>query len=190
MTILSAVRQRVPGITLTIVGTSDRHTRRYLRSLRALAQSLGPWIDIREDLSRDELRELMSAHRYGIHGMREEHFGMAPAELVRAGVIVWCRAGRPRWRLSGNDRAVFDGDDGRRREDRRHIDERSSSGGCAFLSTGDHRRAVSRPRASSAAARDRPLPSTDSASCELPKFWSASSPGRCRSRRCGHRADR
>lgn len=112
MTILSRVRERVPGITLTIVGTSDRHTQRYLRSLRALAQSLGPWIDIRQDLSRDELRALMSAHRYGIHGMREEHFGMAPAELVRAGVVVWVPRGGGQIEIVGHEPALmFDGDD-------------------------------------------------------------------------------
>jgi glycosyltransferase involved in cell wall biosynthesis len=32
---------------------------------------------------------VLTTTRYGIHGMREEHFGMAPAEMVRAGMIVW-----------------------------------------------------------------------------------------------------
>jgi glycosyltransferase involved in cell wall biosynthesis len=112
MTILSRVRQRVPDITLTIVGTSDRHTQRYLRTLRVLARSLGSWIDIRQDLSRDEVRALMSSHRYGIHGMREEHFGMAPAELVRAGVIVWVPRGGGQMEIVGHEPALmFDGDD-------------------------------------------------------------------------------
>jgi hypothetical protein len=35
------------------------------------------------------MRTLIATHRYGIHGMREEHFGMAPAEMVRGGMIVW-----------------------------------------------------------------------------------------------------
>jgi glycosyltransferase involved in cell wall biosynthesis len=112
MRILSRVRERVPGITLTIVGTSDRHTRRYLRSLQALAQSLGPWIDIRQDLSRDEVRALMSSYRYGIHGMREEHFGMAPAELVRAGAIVWVPRGGGQMEIVGHEPSLmFDSDD-------------------------------------------------------------------------------
>ena len=112
MRILSRVRERFPGITLTIVGTSDRHTERYLRSLRSLAQSLGPWIDIRQDLSRDDLRALMSAHRYGIHGMREEHFGMAPAEMARAGVVVWVPRGGGQTEIVGHEPALmFDSDD-------------------------------------------------------------------------------
>ena len=112
MRILSRVRERFPDITLTIVGTSDRHTERYLRSLRSLAQSFGPWIDIRQDLSRDDLSALMSAHRYGIHGMREEHFGMAPAELVRAGVVVWVPRGGGQTEIVGHEPALmFDSDD-------------------------------------------------------------------------------
>jgi hypothetical protein len=35
------------------------------------------------------VRALLHTARYGIHGMREEHFGMAPAEMARAGMIVW-----------------------------------------------------------------------------------------------------
>lgn len=109
--ILARVRERVPGITLTIVGTADRHTRRYRASLEALAQSAGPWIDIREDLSRDDLRGLMASYRYGIHGMREEHFGMAPAELARAGAIVWVPRGGGQMEIVGNEPALIYGSD-------------------------------------------------------------------------------
>jgi glycosyltransferase involved in cell wall biosynthesis len=110
--ILARVRHNTPNITLTIVGTSDRHTRRYFDSLKALARSAGPWIEIRENLSRDEVRALMAAHRYGIHGMREEHFGMAPAELARAGAIVWVPRGGGQMEIVGHEAALmFDTDD-------------------------------------------------------------------------------
>ena len=132
----------MPGITLTIVGTSDRHTQRYLRSLRALARSLGPWIDIRQDLSRDELRALMSAHRYGIHGMREEHFGMAPAELVRAGAIVWVPRGGGQMEIVGHEPALmFDSDDDAVEKIAGTLDERCRAAAAA-RSAGDHRRTV------------------------------------------------
>ncbi len=89
MRILSRARAKHPEITLTIVGTWDRYGRRYYQLLRTLAASLGSWIEFRDDLSRDDVRTLMATHRYGIHGMREEHFGMAPAEMIRSGMIVW-----------------------------------------------------------------------------------------------------
>ena len=112
MRILSRVRQQVPDLTLTIIGTSDRYTRRYFRSLTSLAGSLGSWIDFRDNLSRDEVRASMAAHRYGIHGMREEHFGMAPAELARAGVIVWVPHGGGQMEVVGREAALmYDSDD-------------------------------------------------------------------------------
>ena len=112
MRILARVRQQHPNLTLTIVGTWDRHARRYFDDLTALASSLGSWIEFRQNLSRDELRELMAAHRYGIHGMREEHFGMAPAELVRAGQIVWVPRGGGQMEIVGEEpMLMYDTDD-------------------------------------------------------------------------------
>lgn len=112
MTILARVREKVPDITLTIVGTCDRHTRRYAHSVSRLAESLGSWIAFHHDLPRDDVRALMASHRYGIHGMREEHFGMAPAELARAGAIVWVPQGGGQMEIVGHEpRLMYDTDD-------------------------------------------------------------------------------
>ena len=112
MTILARVREQAPDVTLTIVGTWDRHARRYRDRLFDLARSLGPWIEFRQNVSRDEMRRLMATHRYGIHGMREEHFGMAPAELARAGCIVWVPAGGGQMEIVGREPALmYDSDD-------------------------------------------------------------------------------
>jgi len=105
--ILARVRERVPDLTLTIIGTVDRHTQRYFRLLKSLCESLGSWIQFRDNLSRDEVRAMMATHRYGIHGMREEHFGMAPAELARAGVIVWVPRGGGQMEIVGNEPALM-----------------------------------------------------------------------------------
>jgi glycosyltransferase involved in cell wall biosynthesis len=48
-----------------------------------------PWITVHRDLPRAELDRLMSRARYGLQGMREEHYGMAVAEMVRAGMLVF-----------------------------------------------------------------------------------------------------
>lgn len=103
MRILSRVRVRFPDISLTIVGTWDQHGARYRNELVAFAKSLGPWIQFQDDLSRDAVRALMASHRYGIHGMREEHFGMAPAELARAGCIVWVPEGGGQMEIVGRE---------------------------------------------------------------------------------------
>jgi glycosyltransferase involved in cell wall biosynthesis len=112
MRILARVRRHHPDLRLTIIGTWDRHARRYFDELTALAASLGSWIEFRQNLSRDEVRGLMASHKYGIHGMREEHFGMAPAELMRAGQIVWVPRGGGQMEIVGEEPALmYDTDD-------------------------------------------------------------------------------
>ena len=112
MRILARVRVSHPDLTLTIIGTADRHVAGYYGRLRAKAASLGSWIEFREDVARDEVAALMASHRYGIHGMRDEHFGMAPAEMVRAGMIVWVPMGGGQVEIVGDQPALtFDSDD-------------------------------------------------------------------------------
>ena len=89
MQILAEVRKTHRDITFTIVGTTDRHGRKYFEALQREAARHGSWITFRDNVTREEIKSLMASHRYGIHGMREEHFGMAPAEMVRAGMIAW-----------------------------------------------------------------------------------------------------
>jgi glycosyltransferase involved in cell wall biosynthesis len=104
--IVARVRAHAPDLTLTIVGTWDASTAAYARRLQELAASLDPagsWIAIRRDLSRDEVRALLTSTRYGIHGMQEEHFGMAPAEMVRAGMIVWVPNGGGQVEIVGDE---------------------------------------------------------------------------------------
>jgi glycosyltransferase involved in cell wall biosynthesis len=107
MRIIARVRERVPDVALTIVGTWDRHARAYRRHLLEVARSLGSWIEFRDNISRDELRRLMAAHRYGIHGMHEEHFGMAPAELARAGCLVWVPRGGGQMEIVAHEPALW-----------------------------------------------------------------------------------
>ena len=107
MRILAHVRADAPDLRLTIVGAWDRHGERYFRALQSQARALGNWIQFRQDLSREDLGGLMGSHRYGIHGMREEHFGMAPAELARAGVLVWVPRGGGQMEIVGHEPALM-----------------------------------------------------------------------------------
>jgi glycosyltransferase involved in cell wall biosynthesis len=101
--ILSGVRKTAPTITLTIVGTWDRKSEGYYNRLRHQAEAEGSWIQFRRNVTRDELAALMATHRYGIHGMREEHFGMAPAEMAAAGMLVWVPAGGGQTEIVGDE---------------------------------------------------------------------------------------
>jgi glycosyltransferase involved in cell wall biosynthesis len=103
--VMTAVRAQVPAVRLHVVGTTDqmRYYRRIVRRIRAA----GDWIQLHEDLSRSELDALIGRVRYGIHGMREEHFGMAPAEMVRAGCIVWVPDGGGQVEIVGDARLTY-----------------------------------------------------------------------------------
>ncbi len=72
------------GLGLTLIASSQEPA--CAERMAGLAASR-PWFRILSDLSRDELAREVASHRYGIHTMENEHFGIAPAEQVQAGCI-------------------------------------------------------------------------------------------------------
>jgi len=103
--IVDRVRAQLPGVKLHLAGTRDNEP--YYRQIVRLVRAT-PWITLHEDLSRDELEQLMARQRYGLHGMLEEHFGMAPAEMVRAGCIVWVPNGGGQVEIVDHPRLVYE----------------------------------------------------------------------------------
>jgi len=85
--IIERVRQRGHDIGLEIIG--DVSDPEYAKVLRERAAAAGPWVRLHHGISRDELERRVGGCRYGLHTMRDEHFGIAVAELVRAGCIVF-----------------------------------------------------------------------------------------------------
>ncbi len=84
--IVEGVRRVHPDAHLHLVGTPGEHS--YYRRITRRIEGL-PWVTVHEDVSQREVVKLISMHRYGLHGMVEEHFGMAPAEMVCGGAVVW-----------------------------------------------------------------------------------------------------
>lgn len=89
--IVAALRARGRDVHLHLIGSAG--DLRYVRGIRRRAQQHATWLFLEENLSRSALIRLVAAHRYGIHGMTEEHFGMAVAEMVGAGCIVFVPPG-------------------------------------------------------------------------------------------------
>lgn len=83
--IVRRLRARFPGAHLHIVGADDH--RGYAARIRALAGAAGTWVTIEGTLPFERLTALLAQHRYLIHAMREEHFGMSIAQALRAGCI-------------------------------------------------------------------------------------------------------
>ncbi len=91
--IADRVRSQGGEISLTLI--SNRHQADYAARMEALAAAR-PWFRILYDVPREQLVREVARHRYGLHTMEEEHFGIAPAELQRAGCIVFVhRSGGP-----------------------------------------------------------------------------------------------
>jgi glycosyltransferase involved in cell wall biosynthesis len=99
--VVAAVRARGRDVHLHLVGRPDN--RQYHQHIRHRARAHTSWIFLHENPSRDELVQMIAEHRYGIHGMQEEHFGMAVAELVRGGCIPFVPRGGGQVEIIGEE---------------------------------------------------------------------------------------
>jgi len=105
--IVGRLRARGHEVVLHLVGDDPRD--RYGKQILALAREHDSWIRIHLSISRDELIGLMTRNRYGIHGMQGEHFGIAVAELQRAGCIVFApNSGGPAEIVAGDSRLLYE----------------------------------------------------------------------------------
>lgn len=108
--LMAQLRQRHPDIVLHVAGNADDQS--YLAHIKVLAACHSEWLQLHVDMPREQLVHLMTECRFGIHGMHNEHFGMAIAELVRAGTIPFApHSGGPVEILGGDRRLLYDNDD-------------------------------------------------------------------------------
>ncbi len=98
--IVESVRRRGHDLGLTLMGHCDIAA--YGAQLEALAATR-PWFRILRDLNRTALLTELAQHRYGIHTMQEEHFGIAPAELQRAGCVTFVHNSGGQVEIVGSD---------------------------------------------------------------------------------------
>jgi glycosyltransferase involved in cell wall biosynthesis len=106
--IVDSVRQLGYDLELTLIGHFERQHSNYFARLRSLAASR-PWFRLLCDLDRPALLRELASHRYGIHTMLNEHFGIAPAELQRAGCIPFVHNSGGPVEIVGHDpRLTFD----------------------------------------------------------------------------------
>ncbi len=87
--ILGRVRARGHQVRLRMIGGFG--TNRYERKIQALARRL-PWVTTEGSVSEQRKQEILSSCRYGIHGAEGEGFGIAVAEMVKAGCITFAPA--------------------------------------------------------------------------------------------------
>jgi glycosyltransferase involved in cell wall biosynthesis len=80
-------RVRALGFDVHLHVVSSHAAPDYLAQLRPSLQAHAAWVHLEWDLPQERVFQLLSRHRYGIHAMENEHFGIAVAEMVKAGMI-------------------------------------------------------------------------------------------------------
>ena len=107
--IIERVRSRGHDVGLEIIG--DIQDPAYARLLGERAQAAGPWVQLHHGISRNELEQRVGVCRYGLHTMLDEHFGIAVAELVRAGCLVFVPGSGGQVEIIGHEPALLYGSD-------------------------------------------------------------------------------
>jgi len=103
--ILKAVRSHFPALRLSVIGT--RGPEAYTHHILGRIEAEREWVTLHENISRAALVQVVANHRFGLHAMAEEHFGMGVAEMVRAGVVTWVRNGGGQVEIVGNDERLL-----------------------------------------------------------------------------------
>jgi 3-hydroxyisobutyrate dehydrogenase and related beta-hydroxyacid dehydrogenases len=111
--ILRRVRVRHGQIRFRIIGTrsNNRSGAAYYQELRRAVDGNADWVELEGDVSRAELAQRLSHARYGIHLMPGEHFGMAVAEMLRAGMIPFVHNSGGQVEIADQPELLFQDDD-------------------------------------------------------------------------------
>lgn len=106
---LAKVRTAFPDIRLHLVGAADRspQEREFRPRLLALQRAHSSWVTLHENISRQELTELLSRQKYGIHAQVDEHFGIGIAEMLRAGCVPFLHNSGGQVEIVGNNPALL-----------------------------------------------------------------------------------
>ncbi len=101
--ILEKVRQQGHDVHLHIVYSyAEPDTERLVMSLAAERS----WVTLHRAASADELSSLLSRHRFGLHLRVNEQFGIAVAEMVKAGCIPFVPSSGGHLEITGNHNAL------------------------------------------------------------------------------------
>jgi len=104
--IIKLVREQGLDVSLTIVGRQDDPN--YLKVIQRLAAENAPWVQIVDLLAKEELGRLMANSKYGINAADDEPFGIAVAEMVKAGSIVFVANGGGQTEIVDSPDLTFD----------------------------------------------------------------------------------
>lgn len=105
VSILKKVRERGWDVHLHLVGKP--HDPKYWRSLARLLKTETSWVSVEGSLSRRDLVGLLVRHKFGLHGMDYEHFGIAVGEMTKAGCVVFVPSGGGQLEIVNDERLTY-----------------------------------------------------------------------------------
>jgi glycosyltransferase involved in cell wall biosynthesis len=97
------------NVHLHILGTANDS--RYERALRETIARHCHWIFFEGTVYGHKKKELLARHRFGIHGCRNEAFGIAVAEMVKAGCIVFVPDGGGQTEIVDHPDLIYEDDE-------------------------------------------------------------------------------
>lgn len=86
ISILKKVRENGFNITFTLIGRIRREGAGFESVFQNLIEQNKDWVFYEGVKTRQEMLQIISEHRYGIHA-KKEHFGISIAELIKGGCI-------------------------------------------------------------------------------------------------------
>jgi glycosyltransferase involved in cell wall biosynthesis len=112
------LRERGHDVHVHVVGPPSPSHSGYVRRVREASEA--PFVHYEGALDRDALAELLSTHRYGLHGRSNESFGIVVAEFAAAGALPFVPAGGGQVEIvRGHPDLVYEGvDDAVEKSDR------------------------------------------------------------------------
>ncbi|MBE3130005.1 MAG: hypothetical protein IMZ54_04700, partial [Acidobacteria bacterium] len=104
--IFDDVRKKKP-VHLHIIGRRERTA--YAREVEELCRRNRDWIHLEGEKYGPEKAEFLARHKYGISGCRNEAFGIAVAEMVKAGSLVWVPDGGGQKEIVAHPGLIYSG---------------------------------------------------------------------------------
>jgi glycosyltransferase involved in cell wall biosynthesis len=107
--ILEKVRRRGRDIHLHILGAFEG--REHERELRKVIGNRREWVFFEGTVFGQKKKDLLARHRFGIHGCKSEAFGIAVAEMVKAGCIVFVPDGGGQTEIANHPDLLYPDDE-------------------------------------------------------------------------------
>jgi glycosyltransferase involved in cell wall biosynthesis len=107
--ILAQVRRRGHDIHLHVLGGFGDG--RYERQLKRMTSGHRDWVFFEGKVFEQRKKDLLARHRFGIHGCENEAFGIAVAEMVKAGCIVFVPDGSGPTEIVNHPGLIYEDDE-------------------------------------------------------------------------------